>query len=138
MRNIAFAYKEIDKYSKDTTMELAESDLCFLGFVAIIDPARPEVSAAVGAARDARIKIIMITGDYGPTAEAIAENIGLDGDGKMKLIPNEELQLLSDKKLSLIIKQHRSIIFSRVAPEDKLRIVKLLQKEHNIIAVTGD
>lgn len=138
MRNIAFAYKEIDKYSKDTAMELAESDLCFLGFVAIIDPARPEVPAAVGAARDARIKIIMITGDYGPTAEAIAENIWLDGDGKMKLIPNEELQLLSDKKLSLIIKQHRSIIFSRVAPEDKLRIVKLLQKEHNIIAVTWD
>lgn len=138
MRNIGFAYKEIDTYSKDTTMELAESDLCFLGFVAIIDPARPEVPAAVGAARDARIKIIMITGDYGPTAEAIAENIGLDGDGKMKLIPNEELQGLSDKKLSLIIKQNRSIIFSRVAPEDKLRIVKLLQKEHNIIAVTGD
>ncbi|AHB41699.1 hypothetical protein P148_SR1C00001G0911 [candidate division SR1 bacterium RAAC1_SR1_1] len=137
MRNIAFAYKEIDTYNKDTTMELAESDLCFLGFVAIIDPARPEVPAAVGAARDARIKIIMITGDYGPTAEAIAENIGLD-DGKMKLIPNEELQHLSDKKLSLIIRQNRSIIFSRVAPEDKLRIVKLLQKEHNIIAVTGD
>ncbi|MDD3263204.1 MAG: cation-transporting P-type ATPase [Candidatus Absconditabacteria bacterium] len=138
MRNIAFAYKEIDKYEELIEMTLAESDLCFLGFVAIIDPARSEVPAAIRAARDAKIKIIMITGDYGPTAKAIAENIGLDGDGKMKLISNNELKKLSDYNLYEIIKNNRSIIFSRVAPEDKLRIVKLLQKKHNIIAVTGD
>lgn len=138
MRNIAFAYKEIDEYQEWMEMELAESDLCFLGFVAIIDPARPEVPAAVGVARDAKIKIIMITWDYWPTAKAIGENIGLDGDGKMIVIPEEQLKTLSDKELSEIIHHNRSIIFSRVAPEDKLRIVQLLQEEHNIVAVTGD
>ena len=61
MRNIALAYKEIPEYTKDLSMQEAESNLCFLGFVAIVDPPREEVPAAVGAARDAKIKIIMIT-----------------------------------------------------------------------------
>lgn len=61
MRNIGFAYKEIDTYNKDTSMEDTENDLIFTGFVAIIDPPREEVPAAVKAARDAKIKIIMIT-----------------------------------------------------------------------------
>lgn len=138
MRNIAFAYKEIDKYEEWMEMTEAESNLCFLGFVAIIDPARPEVPAAVKAARNAKIKIIMITWDYWPTAEAIAENIWLDWDGKMKLIPNHKLKTISDKELYETIKKYRSIIFSRAAPEDKLRIVSILQKHHNIVAVTGD
>ncbi|HCB51147.1 TPA: hypothetical protein DEP21_00975 [Patescibacteria group bacterium] len=61
MRNIAFAYKEIDEYTKDLKMDDAESKLIFTGFVAIIDPPREEVPFAIKSARDAKIKIIMIT-----------------------------------------------------------------------------
>jgi Ca2+-transporting ATPase len=138
MRNIGFAYKEIENYNKDISMEETENNLIFTGFVAIIDPPREEVPEAVKAARDAKIKIIMITGDYGPTAEAIADKIGLDGDGKMILIPGDDLRKMSDIHLSNTIKSYRSLIFSRTSPEDKLRIVNLLKKTHNVVAVTGD
>lgn len=138
MRNIAFAYKEIKKYTNDLSMEEAENNLCFLWFVSIIDPPREEVPAAVGAARNAKIKIIMITWDYWPTAEAIADKIGLDGDGKMKLIWEDELKNMSDIQLISTINKYRSLIFSRTAPEDKLRIVQLLKKTHNVVAVTWD
>ncbi len=138
MRNIAFAYKEIDEYTKDLKMDDAESKLIFTGFVAIIDPPREEVPFAIKSARDAKIKIIMITWDAGTTAEAIADQIGLDGDGKMTLIEWNDLKEMSDIKLISTIERYRSLIFSRTAPEDKLRIVNLLKKRQYIVAVTGD
>lgn len=138
MRNIAFAYKETEKYTKKTTMEQTESDLIFMGLCAIQDPARDEVPAAVKAAYDAKIKIIMITGDYGSTAEAIGHNIGLDQKGKLLVIPGDELKTLNDNKLLHIIKKNNSLIFSRVAPEDKLRIVQLIKTAGFVVAVTWD
>ena len=75
MRDIGIAYKETKPYTIQTTMQETESDLIFMGICAIEDPAREEVPAAIKAAYDAKIKIIMITGDYGSTAEAIGHNI---------------------------------------------------------------
>lgn len=79
----------------------------------------------------------MITGDYGSTAEAIGHNIGLDLKGKLLVIPGDELKTVSDNKLLSIIKENNSLIFSRVAPEDKLRIVQLINLLV-VVAVTGD
>jgi P-type Ca2+ transporter type 2C len=75
MRNLAFAYKPIPDYHEKMTLEEAEQQLIFLGCVSIIDPPREEVAAAIIAAHEAKIKIVMITGDYGVTAAAIARHI---------------------------------------------------------------
>lgn len=106
--------------------------------MSIIDPPREEVPAAVQAAFDAKIKVIMITGDYGLTAEAIAKRIGLEDGAKAKIVAGEQLKTTSDIQLVQILQTPGSIIFSRTSPEDKLRIVNLLRKTHNIVAVTGD
>jgi len=138
MRDIGFAYKETSPYTQQTTMQQTESDLIFMGICAIEDPAREEVPPAIKAAYDAKIKIIMITGDYGSTAEAIGHNIGLDQKGKLLVIPGDELKELNNTHLLSIIKKNNSLIFSRAAPEDKLRIVNLLKDAWYVIAVTGD
>jgi len=138
MRNIAFAYKEIPSYSANQTMEVIENDLIFLWFVSIIDPPREEVWDAIQSAHNANIKIIMITGDYWPTAQAIATKIWLDKDWNIWTIPGEDLKDMSDIHLSKEMIEHSSLIFSRTSPEDKLRIVNLLRKTHNIVAVTWD
>jgi len=114
-----------------------ENTLIFLGFVSIIDPPREEVAGAMLAAHQAHIKVIMITGDYGLTAQAIAKKIGMGKDAAIVIITGEQLRKKSDIEL---IKDFENtyLIFSRVAPEDKLRIVNLLKKTQHIVAVTGD
>lgn len=80
----------------------------------------------------------MITGDYGLTAEAIAKRIGLEDGERMQMLDGEQLKDISDIQLAAILHKSGPIIFSRTSPEDKLRIVILLRKTHNIVAVTGD
>lgn len=138
MRDIGFAYKETNPYTEKTSMQETESDLIFMGICAIEDPAREEVPAAIKAAYDAKIKIIMITGDYGSTAEAIGHNIGLDQNGKLLVIPGEDLKKLDNIQLLKIIKKQNALIFSRAAPEDKLRIVSLIKEAGYVVAVTWD
>ncbi|MEI8252920.1 MAG: hypothetical protein WCG25_04145 [bacterium] len=75
MRNIAIAYRVLDPDTTSMTMQETESNLIFLGFTSIIDPPREEVADAIQAAYMAKIKVIMITGDYGLTAEAVARKI---------------------------------------------------------------
>ena len=138
MRDIGIAYKETKPYTIQTTMQETESDLIFMGICAIEDPAREEVPAAIKAAYDAKIKIIMITGDYGSTAEAIGHNIWLDQNGKLLVIPWEDLKKLDNAELLKIIKKQNALIFSRAAPEDKLRIVSLIKEAGFVVAVTWD
>lgn len=135
MRNLGFAYK-ISK-TKKPTMEEAESGLVFLGLVSMIDPPRTEVKAALLAAHLAHIKVIIITGDYALTAQAIAEKIGLANPRSIKMYSSSDIRKMSDHELSNILND-KHLIFSRTSPEDKLRIVNLLQKHDEIIAVTGD
>lgn len=138
-RNLAIAYRKLDNYDHDTMeMEEVESKLVFLGFVSIIDPPREEVYDAIKTAYESHIKIIMITWDYGLTAKAIAEEIWFGKEWKIKIINGDKLRSLSDIELVKHLANEKYIIFSRSSPEDKMRIVNLLKKHKNIVAVTWD
>ncbi len=125
-RIIAFAYK------KHSLKKDLECDLVFLGFVCLNDPPREEVKAAVKACLDAGIKVKMITGDSKETAKVVAIKIGLNGDA----MTGEEIDLLDDNALSRKIR--KVTVFARVRPEHKLRIVKALKKNNEIVTMTGD
>jgi P-type Ca2+ transporter type 2C len=118
------------------TLEIIERNLVFIGLVVMADPPRPEVASAVEECFKAGIRIIMITGDYGLTAESIAKRIGIVKGSRPRVISGIELETLSDKQLKEFLKEE--IIFARVAPEQKLRIVTNLQEMGEIVAVTGD
>lgn len=140
MRNLAFAYKVLPANTNldKLTIEEAESDLTYLGMVSMIDPIREEVYEAMQAAHQAHIKVSVITGDYAITAKAIAAKAGLKQDGEeIPVVTGEELRKLSDTQILQLVNEG-SIIFSRVAPEDKLRIVGLVKDSGKVVAVTGD
>jgi magnesium-transporting ATPase (P-type) len=139
LRVIAFAYREIDK-KKKYHVETSEKEMIFVGLTGMIDPPRADVKQAVSMARRAGIKIYIITGDHGLTAEAIGRRIGLisEKDGH-KIITGKEIEKLSDKQMQEMFKDKKQdIIFARVAPEDKLKIVSALKSLGHIVAVTGD
>ncbi|MBE9236884.1 cation-transporting P-type ATPase [Anabaena aphanizomenioides LEGE 00250] len=117
---------------------LLEQDLTFLGLVAMIDPPRPEVAGAIALCHRAGIQVTMITGDYGLTAAAIAQRIGL-ANGKPRIITGEQLGHLSDTQLRQIIHKHKTgLVFARVIPEQKLRLVEAYKTLGHVVAVTGD
>lgn len=128
LRMIAFSYKEND--SSDL-----EKNQVFLGFVGIADPVREEVFAAVKKTQEAGIKVIMITGDNPLTAEAIGIETGIIKEGE-DIMTGQQLDDYSDKELMPILTKVK--IFARTSPEHKYRLVKLLQKQGEIVAVTGD
>ncbi len=130
-RVLAMAYKKLPQ--KDTyTIEESESDLTFIGFMAMMDPPRVEVADAIKTCQEAGIRVIMITGDSELTAGAVAWMIGL---GKNTLDATT-LSTLSDEELGEKLKTID--VFSRIAPQDKLRIVRILKTQWHIIAMTGD
>lgn len=134
LRVLGFAYKEISK-KKDYKDEEVESDLIFVGLVGMIDPPKAEVEEAIDLAKKAGLKVIMVTGDYQLTAKAIGIRIGLANDPKM--ISGNELNTMSEAELKKMLKSDE-IIFARVDPEHKMRIVSALQDLGHIVAVTGD
>ncbi|MCA9332755.1 cation-transporting P-type ATPase [Candidatus Saccharibacteria bacterium] len=140
MRNLALAYRIVDeKEDVDSlSMEKAESKLAYLGMVSMVDPVREEVPAAMEVARKAHIKVSIITGDYATTAKAVAEKAGLISEKHgVQIITGNELQKVNDEEIINKVLSG-NIIFSRVSPEDKLRIVGLVKDNGNIVAVTGD
>ena len=116
----------------------AERDLTFLGLVAMADPPRPEVTAAVAACHTAGIRIFMVTGDYGLTAEAIARRVGIIGEGPARIVSGADLDEMDDEQLASILASGEQVVFARVRPEHKLRIVTTLEAQGEIVAVTGD
>lgn len=118
------------------TPELIEQDMTFIGLVVMADPPRPEVSAAVELCHKANIRIIMITGDYGLTAESIAKRIGIVKGEHPRIVSGLELEDMKDNELKEALKGE--VIFARVAPEQKYRVVCNLQEMGHIVAVTGD
>lgn len=138
LRVIAIAYKDLET-KKDYSVEEAENDLTFAGFVTMLDPPHKEVKVAIASVFKAHIKVFMITGDNEVTAKAISKNIGLMNEGNEYpvVIKGADLPNMTDKQLKEVF-QNRAIIFSRVSPNDKLRIVDLLMKQGEIVAVTGD
>jgi magnesium-transporting ATPase (P-type) len=120
----------------ELTPEAIERDLTFLGLIAMMDPPRPEVSEAVEKCHRAGIRIIMITGDYGLTAESIARRIGIIRGEQAHVITGADIDAMDDE--ALIRELHKEVIAARAAPEHKLRIVKALQHMGSVVAVTGD
>ncbi|HEX2779020.1 MAG TPA: cation-transporting P-type ATPase [Gemmatimonadaceae bacterium] len=117
--------------------EDAERGLCLLGLVAMLDPPRPEVADAVAACHLAGIRIIVITGDNGLTAAAIAHRVGIAGD-QPTIVTGEELDRLREPALDRLLREHRELIFARSSPEAKLRIADALRAERHVVAMTGD
>lgn len=124
------------------TPETVERDLTFLGLMAMMDPPRAEVAEAVEKCHRAGIRVIMMTGDYGLTAESIARRIGIIRGMQPRLLTGADLGGMSDDVLGETLRttllSGGEIIFARVAPEHKLRVVTALQKLGHIVAVTGD
>jgi Ca2+-transporting ATPase len=133
LRLIAFAKKTIT-WAKQTR-EQVESKLTFVGFVGIADPPREEVADAVAIAQKAGIQTLMITGDNELTAAAIAEQVGLISHGA-EVITGVEFAKLTDEEAKVTLARVR--VFARTTPEEKLRIVRLLQQLGHVVAVTGD
>jgi len=117
--------------------EEAETDLCFLGLVAMLDPPRPEVRDAVARCHEAGIRIIVITGDHPVTGSAVARTVGI-GDGSSPVVSGEELAGMSDAELDGLLRGGGEIVFARASPEAKLRIAEALQAEGEVVAMTGD
>jgi Ca2+-transporting ATPase len=138
LRVLAVARRDLPDGLTEYTAEAIEDDLTFLGLVAMMDPPRPEVIEAVGKCHRAGIRIVMITGDYGLTAESIARRIGITpSEGpQARIITGFELDTMSGQALQEALQN--DAIFARVAPEHKLRVVSALQEMGHVVAVTGD
>lgn len=132
LRVLAFAYKEIS--NMDITTE-DENELTFFGLFSMIDPPREESKEAVSQCIRAGIRPIMITGDHGTTASAIAQEIGILTEGT-RTVNGAELEPLTDEELQDFVKDVS--VYARVSPEHKIRIVNAWQQKGNIVAMTGD
>ncbi len=135
LRVLGIARRTLPERPNGYTVDWVEHDLTFLGLLAMQDPPRPEVAEAVEKCHRAGIRIVMITGDYGLTAESIARRVGIVGDAA-RLVGGSELDSMSDADLAEVLKGE--VIFARVAPEHKLRVVTALKDKGEIVAVTGD
>ncbi|MDR3184844.1 MAG: calcium-translocating P-type ATPase, PMCA-type [Prevotellaceae bacterium] len=137
MRTLAFAYREVQPGEHNDLPE-GSTQLTYLGFVAISDPVRKEVGEAIKSCMDAGIEVKIVTGDISATATEIARQTGLwnDTDDASKQIAGAEFAALNDADAATVA--GRIKIMSRARPSDKLRLVKLLQQRHEVVAVTGD
>lgn len=137
MRNLAFGFRVLPAKTKLTSLKMdnVEQDFTFLGMVSMVDPLREAVPAAMKAAALAHVKVSIVTGDYPTTAKAIALKAGLSDN--ITIVLGEELAGLADSQiLGLVVRG--GTVFSRVAPEDKLRIVEIAKQGGHVVAVTGD
>lgn len=136
LRVLAMAQRVLLPSFHDFSFPAVEQELTFVGLAAMADPPRPEVAAAVAACHRAGIRIIMITGDYGLTAESIARRIGIVHSAHVRIVTGGELEAMDEAGLHAALTDE--VIFARVAPEHKLRVVSALQSMGLVVAVTGD
>ncbi|MFC3748770.1 calcium-translocating P-type ATPase, SERCA-type [Paenibacillus sp. GCM10012306] len=135
LRVLAMAYRDLRKNEGVGEDKDAESQLIFIGLAGMIDPPRREVRDAISITRRAGIKTVMITGDHGTTAEAIAHQLGILQRGGTVLTGNQ-LSRMDDDELDKV--SDNVYVYARVSPEHKLRIVKSLQRRGHVVAMTGD
>jgi Ca2+-transporting ATPase len=134
LRVLGVAYRPLPQKPSNLDEDI-ERELHLLGLVGILDPARPEAKEAVKVARQAGIRSVMITGDHALTAEAIARDLGIIDDTQ-KAVTGNQLDKMSEAEWTKAI--HETSCFARVSPEHKLKLVQVLQKENQIVAMTGD
>lgn len=135
LRVIAFSYKQIPPRKEKRHIQQLQSEHIFSGFVGIADPIRQESKEAVSKAQKAGIKVIMITGDNPLTAKTIGIETGIVTENEEVLIGQQLDKYTDDHLISLLA---RVKIFARTTPEHKYRLIKLLQKQNEVVAVTGD
>ena len=135
-RVLGFAYRYWDALPDNINSETSENSLYFLGLTGMIDPPRDEVFDAVAQCKTAGIVPVMITGDHPLTAKTIAERIGILSSEKDIVITGRELAALDDDHF--LAKAEKIKVYARVSPEQKLQIVKALQKKGHFVAMTGD
>ena len=131
-RLMAFGYHRTPAAAK-LEKENLERNLVFVGIVGFIDPPRAEVEGAIRTCREAGIKVIMVTGDHPETARAVAAQVGINS---AKVLTGNEISKMNDEEVKSALKE--TFIFARVTPEEKLRLVRLLRENGEIVAVTGD
>ncbi|PIV90552.1 carbonate dehydratase [Candidatus Gracilibacteria bacterium CG17_big_fil_post_rev_8_21_14_2_50_48_13] len=133
-RTLGFAIKHLPKAQEILQERDAEHGFSFVGFVSISDPPRESAKRAVAQCRSAGIVVKMITGDHALTAEAIAQQVGIEFLGPA--VTGEMLEGASEKELLRLVRSTN--VFARVNPEHKLRLVEALQKDGELVAMTGD
>ncbi|KAF0227647.1 MAG: Ca2+-transporting ATPase [Erysipelotrichaceae bacterium] len=134
LRVLALAKRELNEVIKDGDQSV-EAHMTFVGLMGMIDPPREEVKVAIEECRSAGIRPIMITGDHKTTAEAIGRQIGLMLEGD-RVVTGNELDEMSDQDLFDQVKQ--IVVYARVSPEHKMRIIDAWKKHGEIVAMTGD
>ncbi|MEW6157164.1 MAG: HAD-IC family P-type ATPase, partial [Verrucomicrobiota bacterium] len=138
LRVLAFARREVAHDHHFLKHEHVREGLTFLGLQGMIDPPRAEAMHSVRQCHSAGIQVKMITGDHALTALSIARQLGLRGPAKSELsvLTGRELEHIAEADLPEIAE--RTSVFARVAPEQKLKLVKALQARHHVVAMTGD
>jgi calcium-translocating P-type ATPase len=137
LRVLAVAVREVD--DARVGQNEAESGLTLLGLVGMLDPPRPEVVEAVKACRGAGIRVVMVTGDYALTAEAIGRRVGiLTAPGPPRTVTGAELDRTGDDALRDLLTRQQDVLFARVKPEHKMRVVGAFKDLGEVVAVTGD
>ena len=137
LRVLAMAERDLDGEPVPEDRADAETGLTFLGLVAMLDPPRPEVAEAVERCHRAGLRVVVITGDHGLTAAAVATRVGIGEDGTA-VITGAEVERMSDAELDSLLRGGEELIFARSSPETKLRIAESLREEDDIVAMTGD
>jgi Ca2+-transporting ATPase len=138
LRTIGVAVRTVPREEIDEAGEFneqKEQEFIWLGVIGMIDPPRPEAAASVQLAQRAGVRVIMITGDHSSTAVAIARELGISEQGG-RAVTGTELEKASDEALREMV--HEASVYARVAPKHKLRIVRALKANGEIVAMTGD
>lgn len=136
LRVLAFAQKQLSSARETLKREDVETEFTFIGLQGMSDPPRPEAIKAISNCQSAGIQVKMVTGDHGATAVAIALALHLKADEEMRVFTGKELEQMDDRNLNSAVES--GTVFARVAPEQKLRLVKALQNQGEIVAMTGD
>jgi cation-transporting ATPase F len=136
LRVLAFAKKFVPDNQTTVDHHDIESGLIFMGLQGMIDPPRESATKAVQACQEAGIQVKMITGDHAITAQAIARRMGMNKNGAVLAFTGAELAQMDKQELAAVVED--GVVFARVAPEQKLRIVEALQSKGEIVAMTGD
>ena len=137
LRNLGFAYRELPE-TVSACDEKIEKDFVFVGIMGMIDPPREEVKDAINTCKKAGINVVMVTGDHKLTAVAVAKELNLLGENEEegKVLTGPELEKLNDEQLAEMVQG--VVIYARVSPEHKMRIVKAWKAKGQIVAMTGD
>ncbi len=135
-RVLSYAISILDKLPENITIQNIERNLSFIGIVAMIDPPREEAKQAISNCHTAGITPVMITGDHPITAQAIALETGIIHKKTDRVVTGVELENFSDEVFEKEVEYIK--VYARVSPEQKLQIVKMLQKKNHFVAMTGD